>query len=249
MKASLLQAQKARNHAAANLREAEVNLGYTKIVSPVEGVIIDRRVNVGQTVVASLNAPSLFLIAKDLRRIQIWVSVNEADIGNITVGQRATFKVDAHPKETFSGSVMQIRLNATMTQNVVTYTVIVDTDNSNLKLLPYMTANVDFEIAHKKDVLHVPNASLRWAPKPSLILPEARAAFTKTRKTAGHPEEGVVWVQDGALVRPITVRIGLSDGAQTEITSDELEPGTPAATATTKARTDASVGCPFAPST
>src|SRR5260370_20634581 len=104
MKASLLQAQKARNHAAANLREAEVNLGYTKIISPVEGVIVDRRVNVGQTVVAGLNAPSLFLIAKDLKRIQIWVSVNEADIGNITAGQHASFKVDPYPKETVTGN-------------------------------------------------------------------------------------------------------------------------------------------------
>lgn len=246
MKASLIQAQKARNHGAANLREAEVNLGYTKIISPVEGVIVDRRVNVGQTVVAGLNAPSLFLIAKDLRRIQIWVSVNEADIGNITTGQHVTFKVDAYPKETFAGKVGQLRLNATMTQNVVTYTVIVDTDNSKLKLLPYMTANVDFEIAHKKDVLQVPNAALRWAPKPSLIVAEARAAFAKTRK-AGHPEEGVVWLQDGALVRPITVRIGLTDGAQTEITSDELEPGMPVVIGTTKARNDDAGGSPFAP--
>src|SRR5439155_9135451 len=108
------------------------NLDYTEIKSPVNGVIIDRRVNIGQTVVASLNAPSLFLIAKDLKKMQVWVSVNEADIGQIHVGQPAYFKVDAFPRDVFQGIVAQIRLNATMTQNVVTYTVVVNTDNSNL---------------------------------------------------------------------------------------------------------------------
>ena len=130
----------------AALRMAKTNLGYTTIKSPVRGVIIDRRVNIGQTVVASLNAPSLFLIAKDLRRMQVWASVNEADIGQIRVDMPVRFTVDAHPGQTFRGKVTQVRMNATMTQNVVTYTVVVTTDNSSGKLLPYLTANVQFEV-------------------------------------------------------------------------------------------------------
>src|SRR5204863_6291083 len=152
--------------AEANLKKALINLGYCTIQSPVKGVIVDRRVNVGQTVVASLNAPSLFLIAKDLTRLQIWTSVNEADIGQIHPGQPVTFTVDAHPNQTFHGTVSQIRLNATMTQNVVTYTVVVDTDNANGKLLPYLTANVQFEVNSRPNVLEVPNAALRWRPRP-----------------------------------------------------------------------------------
>ena len=146
---------------------ARTNLGYTTIKSPVRGVIIDRRVNIGQTVVASLNAPSLFLIAKDLRRMQVWASVNEADIGHIRLDMPVRFTVDAYAGETFHGKVTQIRMNATMTQNVVTYTVVVTTDNSNGKLLPYLTANVQFEMDQRSDVLLVPNAALRWKPQAS----------------------------------------------------------------------------------
>src|SRR5207249_3200763 len=151
--------------ARAALQQAEINLGYTTIRSPVKGVIVDRRVNVGQTVVASLNAPSLFLIAKDLTRMQIWASVNEADIGQIHAGQAVRFSVDAFPHQTFRGDVAQIRLNANMTQNVVTYTVVVNTDNTNGKLLPYMTANLNFELSQRNDVLLVSNSALRWRPQ------------------------------------------------------------------------------------
>jgi HlyD family secretion protein len=128
-------------------------------------VIIARRVNVGQTVVASLNAPSLFLIAKDLRNMQVWASVNEADIGRIDIGCLVHFTVDAFPGETFRGKVVQVRLNAQSSQNVVTYTVIIWTDNSEMKLKPYLTANVQFEIDTHDDVLQVPNTALRWRPK------------------------------------------------------------------------------------
>ena len=158
----------------AALRMAKTNLGYTTIKSPVRGAIIDRRVNIGQTVVASLNAPSLFLIAKDLRRMQVWASVNEADIGRIHVDMPVRFTVDAHAGQTFHGKVTQIRMNATMTQNVVTYTVVVTTDNSNGKLLPYLTANVQFEVDQRSHVLLVPNAALRWKPQASQIDPAVR---------------------------------------------------------------------------
>ena len=129
-KAAIVQAQGTVAQAEAVLKRALQNLSYCTIVSPVKGVIIDRRVNIGQTVVASLNAPSLFLIAKDLKRLQVWVSVNEADIGRIKPGQPVTFTVDAYPGEVFPGEVGKVRLNATMTQNVVTYTVEIITDNS-----------------------------------------------------------------------------------------------------------------------
>lgn len=162
--------------AKAALDMSETNLGYTVAKSPVKGVVVDRRVNIGQTVVSSMNASSLFLLAKDLSRLQVWASVNEADIGRIHKGQTVRFTVDAFPNETFYGQVIQIRLNATMTSNVIMYTVVVETDNSKMKLLPYLTANVQFEMEHHKDVLVVPNAALRWKPRSTQIAPEYREA-------------------------------------------------------------------------
>ena len=151
------------NQAALNV--AQTNLNYTVIKSPVRGTIIDRRVNIGQTVVASLNAPSLFLIAKDLRRMQVWALVNEANIGRIYTNMPVQFTVDAHPKDMFHGKVIQIRMNAQMTSNVVNYFVIIEADNPDGKLFPYMTASVSFEEPKRTDVLVVPNAALRWKPK------------------------------------------------------------------------------------
>jgi HlyD family secretion protein len=178
----------------AALRMANTNLDYTIIKSPVRGVIIARRVNVGQTVVATFNAPSLFLIAKDLRRMQVWASVNEADIGRIRAGQPVRFTVDAYPGETFPGKVIQIRLNATMTQNVVTYTVVVETDNSNLKLLPYLTANLRFEVDQRKSVLLVPNAALRWKPRAQQTAPDVRETASRASSRKG----GGAWPQSSA---------------------------------------------------
>jgi HlyD family secretion protein len=207
----------------ATLAEAQVNLGYTKIRSPVEGVIIDRRVNVGQTVVAGLNAPSLFLIAKDLKRLQVWASVNEADIGSIHSGQAVKFTVDAYPRRTFDGEVSQIRLNATMTQNVVTYTVVVTTDNADGTLLPYMTANLQFEVSRRDDALVVPNAALRWKPRPSQIVPGL--SLPERPKSKNDHDTAVVWMPEGEFVRPVAIRVGLTDGAQTEVTAGDLKSG------------------------
>src|SRR5439155_12372317 len=137
---------------------------------------------VGQTVVASLNAPSLFLIARDLKKMQIWASVNEADIGQIHPDQDVQFTVDAFPDRIFRGKVSQIRLNAQMTQNVVTYTVVVTVDNDDGRLIPYLTANLQFEVDRKKDVLVVPTAALRWQPRPDLIHPDDRKAFSEGDK-------------------------------------------------------------------
>jgi HlyD family secretion protein len=206
--------------AKANLEEAEANLRYTTITSPVKGVILDRRVNIGQTVVANLNAPSLFLIAKDLRRMEIWASVNEADIGSIRVGQPVRFSVGAFPNETFDGRVSQVRLNASMVQNVVTFTVVVSFENSTGKLLPYLTARLDFEVHRRMGVLTAPKAALRWKPKPGDFT--GQLALSSTRSL----DEGVVWTLSGDSVRPIPVRIGVSDGAVTEVEGQGLTEGT-----------------------
>jgi HlyD family secretion protein len=235
--AALVQAQKDVVRAEAALRRVETNLGYCTIRSPVKGVIIDRRVNIGQTVVASLNAPSLFLIAKDLRRMQVWAAVNEVDIGNIHAGQPVTFTIDAYPNETFRGEVGKVRLNASMTQNVVTYTVEINTDNSSGKLLPYLTANVQFHVAQRDGVLLVPNAALRWKPSPELVAPDAQEtspASQSQEASVPHPSAsqpaartGTIWVQDRQYVRPIAVNTGLSDNTLTEIEADKLAEHTP----------------------
>jgi len=231
------------DQAKANLEQAQTNLAYCTIKAPVKGVIVDRRVNVGQTVVSSLNAPSLFLIAKDLTRLQLWASVNEADIGQIHSDQTAKFTVDVYPRKTFNGVVSQIRLNATMTQNVVTYTVVVNTDNSDGLLLPYLTANVQFEIAHRDNALLVPTAALRWRPQPAQVVPDARDAFiqsTRRREVAKEGGQGggakkhdrskrelpSVWVEEDGFVRPVSVQTGLSDGTRMEVVSGDLKEGT-----------------------
>lgn len=230
-KAALVQAASAVAQAEATLRKAQQNLDYCTIKSPVKGVIIDRRVNIGQTVVASLNAPSLFLIAKDLKRMQVWVAVNEADIGSIHPGQPVTFTVDAYPGETFQGEVGKVRLNASMTQNVVTYTVEVLTDNATGKLLPYLTANLKFLLDSRNGVLLVPNAALRWIPLPEQVAPGYRETPAKGSKRPGPSgEDGrqessqrVVWIQEGSYVRPVSVRVGLSDGTTSEVQGDHLK--------------------------
>jgi HlyD family secretion protein len=268
-KASLSQGEAGIARAKANiaqaraaLAEAETNLGYTTIKSPVKGVIVDRRVNVGQTVVASLNAPSLFLIAKDLTRLQVWASVNEADIGQIHAGQAVRFSVDAYPDEVFKGEVAQIRLNASMTQNVVTYTVVVNTDNSNGKLLPYLTANLQFEISTRSNVLLVPSTALRWRPQPQQVAPDAREAFVKSlrRRPEKNPSDkaaakaekerqshGTLWVEENGFVRPLKVRVGLNDGLMTEVTGEGLEEGTEVVVSEVRQNNGAGTTNPFTP--
>lgn len=212
--ATLRQATAQIAAAKANLSKTERNLGYCVINSPVDGVIIDRRVSIGQTVNSSMSAPSLFLIAKDLRKMQVWVSVNEADIGQIKVGQKATFTVDAFPGQVFKGEVHKVRLNATMSQNVVTYVVEITTDNSSMTLLPYLTANVKFILEERENVLAVPNAALRFTPPDAPPAPPAKDG------------KRIVWVlEDGkAHPRPIQIETGLNDGMNTEVVSGDLTP-------------------------
>ena len=226
--------------AEAALLRAQRNLEYCTITSPVKGIIIDRRVNTGQTVVASLSAPSLFLLAKDLTRIQVWVAVNEADIGRIHPGLPVTFTVDAFPGETFQGKVGKVRLNASMTQNVVTYTVEIATDNSDGRLLPYLTANVQFQLLQFGNVLQTPNAALRWSPPAKEGEAESATKQDGMKESkgpasaqgqAGIKNTGVLWVLDeNQKPKRIEVRTGASDGTNTVVEGAELHEGMQAIT-------------------
>jgi HlyD family secretion protein len=163
--------------AAAALKQTETDLKYTKIVAPIDGVVVARQYDVGQTVAASFQAPTLFTIAQDLTKMQVAADVSESDIGTVKVEQPVRFTVDAYPDRNFRGKVSQIRLNATVNQNVVTYPVIVAVDNPDLMLRPTMTANVSIEVARVRDVLRIPNAALRFRPEEKAITsPEERAA-------------------------------------------------------------------------
>ena len=167
--AALKSAQAQVTQAQAALNQNQVNLTHTIIRAPIDGIVISRSVDVGQTVAASMSAPTLFVIANDLARMQVSASIDESDIGRIQPGQNVTFKVDAYPAQTFSGSVSQVRLEPKTDQNVVSYTTMIDVPNADLKLKPGMTANVTVQTAMNENVLRVPNAALRFAPTPELF--------------------------------------------------------------------------------
>jgi HlyD family secretion protein len=210
--ASTLAAQTQVDQAAAALQTAETNLVYTRIVSPVDGVVISRNVDVGQTVAASFQTPTLFVIAADLTKMQIDTTVDEADISAVKAGDESEFTVDAYPEETFKGVVQQVRNAATVVQNVVTYDVVVKVDNRDMKLKPGMTADVSIITSVVKDVLRIPNAALRFVPS-----------------QAGRPvpaERGpAVWVERNGQLTRVPVQIGLSDGSYTELVSGDLKEG------------------------
>jgi len=192
---------------------AETNLHYTKIVAPVDGIVISRNVDVGQTVAATFQTPTLFTIAQDLSKMQINTSVDEADIGNISVGQQARFTVDAYPDITFTGTVTQIRNAPVVVQNVVTYDVIIGVDNKDMKLKPGMTANVSILVASLHGVVRVPNAALRFRPR-------------EESETGVLKKEQGVWVleKDKPVFMPITA--GLSDNIYTEVRTAPFGEGT-----------------------
>ena len=214
--AQLQQAEASVIEAQAAVDKAERNLSYCDIVSSVDGVIIDRRVNVGQTVVSSMSASSLFLVARDLRRVQIWVAENEADIGSIREGGPVTFTVDTFPGRTFKGTVRRIRLNATITSNVVTYTVEIVTDNTDGTLLPFLTANVLFETARADGGISVPSKALRFAPD-------------------GRPDGKTVFVLDSnGMPRPVKVEVLLDNGLDASVKGDGLAAGARVVTGVTR---------------
>ncbi len=249
--------------AEAALGQAQSNLGYATITAPVSGVVISRSVDVGQTVAASLQAPTLFTIAEDLARMQVDTTVAEADIGRLADGMDASFTVDAWPGETFRGRVRQIRFAPQTVQNVVTYNAVIDVDNPELKLRPGMTANVTFVVAERQGVLRVPNGALRFRPDAAVLkrlqsggrarpsAPEGvgPAQAGEAPASASPPPAGTrrVWLKraDGRTA-PADVRLGITDGSRTEILDglgegdqvvlDATASDAPAATGTQKRR-------------
>ena len=236
----------------AALQSAEVNLAYTNIVSPTNGTVISRNVDVGQTVAASLSAPTIFVIAEDLAKMQVDTNVAEADVGRLKAGMAASFTVDAYPGEIFRGKIRQVRNAPQTVQNVVTYDAVIDVDNPELKLKPGMTANVTFVYAEKDDVLKVPNGALRFRPPPSMLgdgkggAPGAKApgaggptgAGGAGASGAGGPRSGAgggrpggeasgrtVWTLAGDKPAQVKVKTGISDGTFTEVVEGELKAG------------------------
>lgn len=209
------------NLARAQLDKDRVNLGYTVIRSPVSGVVVSRVVDVGQTVAASFQTPTLFVIAEDLSRMQIDSNFAEADVGQIRVGQKVRFSVDAYPNRDFEGVVKQIRLNPTIQSNVVTYDVVVSVDNPEQLLLPGMTAYVNVILAERKDVLLVPNAAFRFRPSETT---GSKHTTSRKRSTEDSKTKTVYVVRDGAL-KSMRVAIGVSDSRNTEVTGGDLKAG------------------------
>ena len=214
-------AKAALSSARAGLDRARTNLQKSVIRSPIDGTVIQRSVDAGQTVAASLNTPTLFVIARDLSRMQIEAAVDETDIGQIAQGQAVRFSVQSYPERNFEGEVRQIRLQPTTVQNVVTYTVIISANNDEGKLLPGMTATLDFIVERAENALLVPNAALRFRPAP----PDG-AAEKKTPRANGNVEESRVFVLDAqGNIHPVAVETGSSDGQQTAIVGGDLKEG------------------------
>ena len=217
-------AQVVQNEAA--LRQAQVDLDRTFIRAPVDGVVVGRNVDRGQTVAASLQAPTLFTIAQDLRNMQVDTNVDEADVGRVKLGQSVTFTVDSFPGRTFSGEVVQIRKAPLVVQNVVTYDVVVSAKNPDQRLLPGMTANVRIVIEQKDNVMQVPNAALRFRPPGVEAAERERPARPSGGGRAGGPPAGRVWIV-GTDGKPTAVplQLGIGDGTYTEIAKGDLKEG------------------------
>lgn len=275
--AQLKSAEAQLQQSSAAVEQATVNLEHTVIRSPINGVVISRNVDVGQTVAASLQAPTLFTIAEDLSKMRVVASVDEADVGSLKLGEKATFRVDAFPEDNFEGRISQVRLAPIVVQNVVTYNALVEVDNRDLKLRPGMTANVTFEVARHDGVLRIPNAALRYRPSPELLAPrdatasggsaDAHAGAEGGRRRwqggEGHPppqgagsgtrvrrpeggeaakpagpagpggppgRNSLFVVQPDGKLRPVPIRIGLTDGSYTEIAWGRVEEGDRVAT-------------------
>ena len=234
--------------ARAALAQEEVNLSKTVIRSPIDGIVIARDVDVGQTVAASLQAPTLFSIAADLSELQVKASIDESDLGQIKDGQPVTFSVDAYPRDVFTGRVRQVRLNPVVEQNVVTYAAIITAPNPELKLRPGMTASVTVETARRDNVLRVPSAALRFKPTAELLTALGPGKVAPATNQAAARDVNTVWIADGTL-HPVSVRVGATDGAFTEVESEQLQEGariaTRAAAAATTSRPATTSGNPL----
>jgi HlyD family secretion protein len=249
--AQLKVAQATVDQARASLDTSLANLNYTEIRSPVDGIVINRKIDPGQTVAAQFQTPELFIVAPDIRKeIHVHASVDEADIGLIKDAQKkkypVTFTVDAYPDKLFKGSILEIRLSSTTAQNVVTYPVVVTTSNPDLELLPGMTASLSFQVDERADVIKVPNAALRFYPVANQVRP-VDAPILEGKEETKVDEDGNagvslqslsiserarlrkersrhhVWVTDGDLLRAIEVKTGLTDGQYTEVASGAVK--------------------------
>jgi HlyD family secretion protein len=241
-KSAAAQVQQAR----AALSQVQTNLRYTKIISPIDGIVVERQYDVGQTVAASFQAPTLFQIAQDLTKMQVQADVDQSDIGRVRVGQIARFNVDAYPENEFRGRISQIRYNALVNQNVVTYPVIIEVDNPKGQLMPKMTANVTIDVSTVQNVLRVPNAALRFKPPTEnakeSTAPSAsgdamqRAARGRRRGLGGAASQlpggaaeakaQTVYTLDAERkLKPVEIRTGISDGRYTHIVSGALKEG------------------------
>jgi HlyD family secretion protein len=207
------------DQARAALQTAETNLKYTRIVSPVDGTVVSRNVDVGQTVAASFQTPTLFAIAQDLTKMQIDTNVDEADIGKVQKDQEVEFTVDAYPDLTFRGRVSQVRNAPISVQNVVTYDVVINVDNPDLKLKPGMTANVSIVVEKRTGVLKVPNAALRFRPS------DMEKARPKRRGGVAERAGSGVWVLEAGKLKRIPLVTGISDGSYTEVVKGEVKEG------------------------
>lgn len=202
----------------ASVKIAETNLGYATIYSPINGTVLSRAVDEGQTVAASFSTPTLFSIAQDLTKMQVIANVDEADIGNVRDGQRVSFTVDAYPNDVFSGSVMQVRLNATTTSNVVTYQVIINAPNDDLKLLPGLTANITIYTLEKSGIQILPNKALNFKPDAESL---QQNGFTlnenKSLSANLGINEKIIWILNDKTLQNKKIEVGASDGIHTEI--------------------------------
>jgi HlyD family secretion protein len=208
---------------------SKINLSYARIYSPIDGIILNRAVDEGQTVAASFNTPTLFSIANDLTRMQVQANIDEADIGQIKLNQRVEFSVDAYPDQKFAGAVTEIRIQPVVTSNVVTYTVIIQAPNPDLKLMPGMTANIKIFVNEKNDILVVPGKALRFTPDEVIYtsylktLPEEDVKMMAPRIFKGgespKKDKNFVWTKNGNIIHKQEVKIGTNDGINYELIS------------------------------
>lgn len=262
-RAAIQQAEAQVAQRTATLKVAQTNVDYAIIRAPINGTVVNRNIDIGQTVAASLQAPTLFTIALDLTKMQVYAKTDEGDVGQIRPGQKADFQVDAFPKEMFHGVVFQVRMNATSIQNVVTYDTIVNFDNPDLKLFPGMTAYVSIPVASVTDTVKIPNAALRYKPDlpaekvqelyskygialtPSTPAPPAAGPSGATSRehaapkpsTAGNSGLAVVWkLGPDKSLRPLQIHVGLTDHTYTALTGGDLQPGDELVTGATTAK-------------
>lgn len=214
---SYVQAQQRTRQQKESVKKAQTNLGYATITSPIDGVVLSKEVEEGQTVASSFSTPTLFKIARDLTDMRVIADVDEADIGDVKEGQRVTFTVDAFPDDTFDGQVTQVRQEATTESNVVTYEVVISAPNDDLKLKPGLTANVVIFTMEAKDVLAVPSKALRFTPREAMLNSDETITDTDAKEK--------VWVKEGSNLKAVAVETGMTNGTLTQITKG-LKPGT-----------------------